>query len=78
VTDYSKLTYQQLVQIANNDSLAASMSEGEYESLSSELWKKFHLEKQIAAQSDSSVRYRGLQGPRGIPTSQPSLSRSGD
>jgi hypothetical protein len=38
----------QLVQIANNDSIAAAMSEEEYESLSSELWRKFGAEKRIA------------------------------
>jgi hypothetical protein len=52
VKDYSTLNYQQLLRIANNDSIAASMSEEEYESLSSELWKKFRAEKRIAG-SDS-------------------------
>lgn len=78
VTDYSKLNYQQLVHIANDDSIAASMSEHEYESLSSEIWKKFKAEKQIVAQSDLSDLYHDSQSASGIHPAQPSLSRSGD
>jgi hypothetical protein len=49
MTDYSKLSYQELCKIANNDAIADSMSEEEYENLSRELWKKFRVEKRITA-----------------------------
>jgi hypothetical protein len=45
VTDYSRMNYEELRKIADNDSIADKMSEEEYESLSVELWKKFRLEK---------------------------------
>jgi hypothetical protein len=45
VTDYSRMNYEELRRIADNDSIADKMSEEEYESLSVELWKKFSLEK---------------------------------
>jgi hypothetical protein len=47
VTDYSRMNYEELRRIADNDSIADKMSEEEYESLSIELWKKFRLEKII-------------------------------
>jgi hypothetical protein len=49
MTDYSKLSYQELCQMANNDAIADSLSEEEYEKLSRELWKKFRVEKRITA-----------------------------
>ena len=48
MTDYSKMSYDQLRKIADNDAIADRMSDEEYESLSSELWKKFGLEKLVA------------------------------
>jgi hypothetical protein len=47
VTDYSKMNYQELFRIANNDPAAEAMSEEEYEALSVELWRKFSAEKRI-------------------------------
>jgi hypothetical protein len=49
MTDYSQLSYQELCKIANNDAIADSMSEEDYERLSRELWKKFRVEKRITA-----------------------------
>ena len=43
--DYSRMNYQQLREIADNDAIADVMPTEEYESLSIELWKKFSLEK---------------------------------
>ncbi|HKI24780.1 MAG TPA: hypothetical protein VKA07_00565 [Candidatus Sulfotelmatobacter sp.] len=51
MTDYSAMNYDELRRIADNDSVADSMSEAEYEALSVELWRKFGLEK-IATGSD--------------------------
>jgi len=45
MTDYSAMNYDELRRIADNDSLADSMSEDEYEARSVELWRKFSLEK---------------------------------
>jgi hypothetical protein len=47
MTDYSKLSYQELCKIANNDEIAEAMPEEEYETLSREMWKKFRIEKRI-------------------------------
>jgi hypothetical protein len=44
-TDYSRMNYEELRKIADNDPVANSMSNEEYESLSVELWRKFSLEK---------------------------------
>jgi hypothetical protein len=44
-TDYSRMNYEELRKIADNDPVADSMSNEEYESLSIELWRKFSLEK---------------------------------
>jgi hypothetical protein len=44
-TDYSRMNYEELRKIADNDPVADSMSSEEYESLSIELWRKFSLEK---------------------------------
>jgi hypothetical protein len=48
MTDYSKMSYDQLRKLADNDAIADRMSDEEYEALSSELWKKFGLEKLVA------------------------------
>jgi hypothetical protein len=48
MTDYSKMSYEQLCMIADNDAVADRMSDEEYEALSSELWKKFGIEKLVA------------------------------
>jgi hypothetical protein len=48
MTDYSKMSYDQLRKIADNDAIADRMSDEEYEALSSELWKKFGMEKLVA------------------------------
>jgi hypothetical protein len=48
MTDYSKLSYDQLRKLADNDAIADRMSDEEYEALSSELWKKFGMEKLVA------------------------------
>ena len=45
--DYSRMTYDALRKIADNDAVADNMSEGEYESLSVELWRKFSAEKRL-------------------------------
>jgi len=47
MTDYSKMSYEALRQLANNDSVADKMSDEEYESLSIELWKKFGVERAL-------------------------------
>ena len=44
-TDYSRMNYEQLREIADNDPVADKMSNEEYESLSVELWRKFSAEK---------------------------------
>jgi hypothetical protein len=62
MTDYSKLSYQELCKIANNDAIADGMSEEEYETLSRELWKKFRVEKRITAmQPDFDHKQTGLR-----------------
>jgi hypothetical protein len=43
--NYSRMSHDELRGIADNDSLAESMSEEEYETLSVELWRKFSMEK---------------------------------
>jgi hypothetical protein len=48
MTDYSKMSYDQLRKLADNDSIADRMSDEEYEVLSAELWKKFGMEKLVA------------------------------
>jgi hypothetical protein len=45
MTDYSRMSYEALRQIADNDSAANHMSDEEYECLSVELWRKFSAEK---------------------------------
>lgn len=49
MTDYSRMSYQELCKIANDDAVADSMSEEQYEALSIYLWKKFRVEKRIIA-----------------------------
>lgn len=44
-TDYSRMNYEELRKIADNDPVADSVSNEEYESLSIELWRKFSMEK---------------------------------
>jgi hypothetical protein len=62
MSDYSKLSYQELCRIANDDAIAQSMSEEEYERLSRELWKKFRIEKRVTAiGADLSERELGLR-----------------
>ncbi len=43
--DYSRMSYEELRMLADNDSIADKMSNEEYESLSVALWKKFSAEK---------------------------------
>ncbi len=43
--DYSRMSYEELRMIADNDSIADRMSDEEYESLSVALWRKFSAEK---------------------------------
>jgi hypothetical protein len=43
--DYSGMKYEELRRIANNDAMTDEMSDEEYESLSSEMWRKFSLEQ---------------------------------
>lgn len=43
--DYSRMNYEELRRIADNDPVADKMSNEEYESLSVELWRKFSAEK---------------------------------
>lgn len=47
MTEYSKMSYEALRKIADNDSVADNMSDEEYESLSIELWRKFSVENGI-------------------------------
>jgi hypothetical protein len=47
MTDYSKMSYQQLRSIADNDAIAQQMSEEEYEALSIQMWRKFGIEQGI-------------------------------
>jgi hypothetical protein len=72
------MNYAELVRIANNDAIADAMSEEEYEALSGELWRKFAVEKRIAAQPESAEFRRDLNRRNAIPAGRPSLSRSGD
>jgi len=44
-TDYSRMNYEELRQIADNDPIADRMSHEEYETLSVELWRKFSAAK---------------------------------
>jgi len=44
-TDYSRMNYEELRKIADNDPVAEAMSNEEYESLSIQLWRKFSMEK---------------------------------
>jgi hypothetical protein len=66
VTDYSQMSYSELFRIANNDAIANAMSEEEYEALSVELWKKFGVEKRIAAPPDPSVLSPELKRPNAV------------
>jgi hypothetical protein len=43
-TDYSRMNYEELRKIADNDPIADCMSNEEYESLSVEMWRKFSVE----------------------------------
>jgi hypothetical protein len=43
--DYSRMNYEELRMIADDDSIADRMSDEEYESLSVVLWRKFSVEK---------------------------------
>jgi|GEM_PF-2641983 hypothetical protein len=43
--DYSRMSYEELRTLADNDSVADTMSNEEYESLSVALWRKFSAEK---------------------------------
>jgi hypothetical protein len=43
--DYSRMSYEELRMIADNDSIADRMSDEEYESLSVALWRRFSAEK---------------------------------
>ena len=43
--NYSRMSYEELRTIADNDSIAEEMSSEQYESLSVELWKNFSAEK---------------------------------
>lgn len=43
--DYSRMSYEELRTIADNDSVADSISDEEYESLSVAMWRKFSAEK---------------------------------
>lgn len=47
MTSYSRMSYEQLRKIADDDSIADNIADEEYESLSVELWRKFSVEKGI-------------------------------
>lgn len=53
MTDYSRMSYEQLRKIADDDVMAEKMSEEEYEALSVQLWRKFGIENGIRAQQNS-------------------------
>jgi hypothetical protein len=65
MADYSKMTYEELRRIADNDAIADLLSEEEYESLSVAMWKRFGAEKLI--------QERPLSGPPA--PSRPALHR---
>jgi hypothetical protein len=43
-TSYSRMNYEQLRTIADNDIIAANMSNEDYEALSIAMWRKFSVE----------------------------------
>jgi hypothetical protein len=45
--NYSRMNYEELRKIADNDPIADNMSDEEYGSLSVELWRKFSAEKLV-------------------------------
>jgi hypothetical protein len=53
MTDYSRMSYDQLRRIADNDAVADRMSEEEYEALSVQMWRKFSVEQGIREHHDS-------------------------
>jgi len=53
MTKYAKMNYDELRKIADDDSIADNISDEEYDSLSTELWKKFSAEKVITQQRSS-------------------------
>ena len=53
MTDYSRMSYEQLRRIADNDAVADRMSEEEYEALSVQMWRKFGVEQGIRERHDS-------------------------
>jgi hypothetical protein len=55
VSNYSTMNYEELRRIADNDSVTNKMSEEEYESLSTELWRKFRVEKTVPPSAMDSV-----------------------
>jgi len=52
MTNYSRMSYEQLRKIVDDDS-ADDMPDEEYESLSAELWRKFSVEKGITGNDGS-------------------------
>jgi hypothetical protein len=53
MTDYSRMSYEQLRSIADNDAIAEQMSEEEYEALSVQMWRKFGIEQGIREHPES-------------------------
>ena len=64
MADYSRMSYEELRTIADNDSIADSMSDEEYESLSNELWRKFSVERLAAEPKASPVAVASNQDNR--------------
>jgi hypothetical protein len=66
MTDYSRMSYEQLRRIANNDAVADRMSEEEYEALSVQMWRKFSVEQGLREHHDSLACAPGMQTLRTI------------
>lgn len=49
--NYSRMSYEELRKIADDDSNSARLSDEEYEALSVELWRKFGAEKALSEQN---------------------------
>jgi hypothetical protein len=90
MSNYSRMSYEELRRIADSGSIADSMSDEEYEALSLELWKKFGLEKTVRGREFGSLlrsltqktpRFlraliHGLQNDSIVPTPDPPVENA--
>lgn len=77
--DYSRMSYEQLRTIADNDAVADRMSDEEYEALSVQMWRKFGVEQGLREHHDPDSPAAGRQTLRSIWkrfTSQPTHTPS--